>query len=413
MLTILYIILLSAACCWLLRRIVSDQPVTLSTNELVLAFGVKVLAGAAYGYIFYHFFGGDDTWLYHRQGLHEKDLLLLHPGEYFSELNPLIPFHRNATFSAGLRNLFWDLEYNLTVKPQAFFNLISGGNYYINIVFFSFITFWGHYWFFSLLTRTFPEQRKKWLLLVFFFPPLLFWLSGYRGDGLLFFFTSLVLLQGHRWLKTRSGWALTWIITGLSGALIMRAPAALLLLPALLSVVIAERFKVKTWKSFALVYAIGLILVFGSDSIIPSVSPVKMVTGKQAEFFALQGNTRFQLDTLQPTPGSFLRVLPQAALNVFFRPFPWEAKGPLQLVSSADTWLFWVAFIWMLFRYRDSWSTRFSHPLLLFLLISGATLFIFIGYTVPFPGAIVRYKAIPELFLWCWLAYTHNKKLHI
>ncbi|NML23014.1 hypothetical protein HHL16_19205 [Pseudoflavitalea sp. G-6-1-2] len=343
----------------------------------------------------------------------EKDLLLHQTDLFLRDFNPMVPIRKHATLSAGLRNLVDDWEYNLTVKPQAFFNLVSGGNYYINIVFFSFITFWGHFWFFSLLVKLFPDQRKKWFLLVFFFPPVLFWLSGFRGDGLLFFFLSLCLLQGYRWLKTRSGWALAWAVLGFIGTFIMRDPVAMLLVPALLSVFITVRYNVKPWKSVIIVYGISAILFFVSVGLSPSFNPVKMIADRQAAFFALHGNTRYQLGELQPTVGSFLKVLPEAALNVFFRPAPWEAKGMLQLVSAADICFFWLLVLLALFRNRAAWKQRFNHPFLLFLLVTAVTLFIFTGFTVPFPGAIVRYKVIPELFLLCWIAYTYNKKLHI
>ncbi len=52
-------------------------------------------------------------------------------------------------------------------------------------VFFSFFTFWGHYWLFTLLTGLFPQKRRVLLLLIFFFPPVVFWLSGIRADGLI------------------------------------------------------------------------------------------------------------------------------------------------------------------------------------------------------------------------------------
>jgi len=38
------------------------------------------------------------------------------------------------------------------------------------------------------------------------------------------------------------------------------------------------------------------------------------------------------------------------------------------------------------------------------LLVLGITTYIFIGYIVPFPGAIVRYKAIPALLILCSMA---------
>jgi hypothetical protein len=67
------------------------------------------------------------------------------------------------------------------------------------------------------------------------------------------------------------------------------------------------------------------------------------------------------------------------------------------------------------------WKDLLCKPLILFSLSFGITLYIFIGYTIPFPGAIVRYKAIPELLLlavpvictnWAF-APKINKKLYI
>jgi hypothetical protein len=413
MLTILYIIMLTAGFCWLLKRMLKNRSVILSNNELIMVFGVKVLAGIGYGYIFLHYFGGDDTWFFHQQGINEKHLLIHQTSQFFSALNPYLPFERNATFSAGLRNLLSDLEYNLLIKPQALFNILSGENYYINIVFFSFITFWGHYWFFELLVKIFPVQRKWWLLLVFFFPPVVFWLSGFRGDALLFFFITLMLNRGYHWMKTGSSSALAWAIAGLAGAFIMRDPVGMLLCPALLCTFLTVRYRVSAWKVWVPIYTIGAFLFFATAWVSPDKNLPQMVVDKQAAFFALKGNTIYALDTLQPEVRSFLSILPQATVNTFFRPAPWEAKGPLQLVASADILFFWALLLFIFFRNSGNMKLQFSHPFLLFLLILSISVYIFIGYTVPFPGAIVRYKIIPELFFFTWILASNNKKLHI
>ncbi|WP_127126026.1 hypothetical protein [Pseudoflavitalea rhizosphaerae] len=413
MLTILYIIVLTAGFAWLLQRMLKNRSVILSYNELIMVFGVKVLAAVGYGYIFLHYFGGDDTWLFHQQGIQEKNLLFNHTAQFFADFNPLLPFERHDTFSAGFRNMLSDWEYNLTIKPQAIFNIFSGGNYYINIVFFSFITFWGHYWFFELLVKIFPAQRKWWLLLVFFYPPVIFWLSGFRGDALLFFFITLTLNRGYHWMKTRSGWSMAWAVLGLLGAFIMRDPVAMLIAPSLLCMFITVKYRLRSWKVWAVVYGAGILLFFASAWISPEKNLPQMVVNKQADFFALKGNTVFQLDTLTADVRSFATVLPQAVLNVFFRPAPWETRGPLQLVASADILFFWGLFLYILYRNGGNLKLQFTHPFLLFLLIFSVSYSIFIGYTVPFPGAIVRYKIIPELFLLAWLTASNNKKLHI
>jgi hypothetical protein len=123
-----------------------------------------------------------------------------------------------------------------------------------------------------------------------------------------------------------------------------------------------------------------------------------MLASKQREFFALKG-TAFQLDTLHVSAKSFLAVLPQAIVNTLARLFPWEAKGLLQGLYAAEVWLFLLLIAFTIIKRGPEWKFRLLHPVILLLLFFSASVYLFIGYTVPFPGAIARYKAIPELFM--------------
>ena len=118
----------------------------------------------------------------------------------------------------------------------------------------------------------------------------------------------------------------------------------------------------------------------------------------QAGFFALQGNTRFALDSLRPGPVSFFHILPQAAVNGILRPFPWEAKGWLQAAVALERTFLIVLGIVLLFQRKDRFSLR-RQPLLLFFLFFSISLLLLEAMVVPFPGALVRYAAIPEWLL--------------
>lgn len=124
-----------------------------------------------------------------------------------------------------------------------------------------------------------------------------------------------------------------------------------------------------------------------------------MVAARQHEYFALKGNTRYQLDSLDAGVGSFARALPQAANNTLLRPYIWEADGMLQLVTAVGILFFWLLVILFVVRNEKPLSVFFQNPLFLFLVFFPLALYLFTGYTVPFPGAIVRYKCIPELLL--------------
>ncbi|AXY75172.1 hypothetical protein D3H65_14810 [Paraflavitalea soli] len=385
---------------FLIVRLTRHSASGFTKAEVLLSFGFKVLMACAYGYVFLHYYGGDDTWQLNVAGQHEHALLMKDPGEFFWEITPATAW-RNANGNGWLafRLYLADLEYSLIAKSLGIFNILSRGNYYTNAVFFSFFTFWGHYWLFTLLTGLFPQKRKVLLLLIFFFPPVVFWLSGIRADGLLLMFLSLLLLQTWKWLYLAQKKSLVYICLGLAGILILRDVMVLLLLPGLAGWYVAVRYRRSPPVVLGIVYGISILLFFTS-AYVPGVPNLpSVVIERQQEFLALKGNTRFALTPLEPGPGSFIKVLPQAVSNTFLRPFLWEARGMLQVMAAVELLLFWGLAVLVLVRGKKGNSSEQSRSLIWVMLCFSLSLYLFIGYVTPFPGAIVRYKIIPELLL--------------
>jgi hypothetical protein len=378
---------------------VTKKKYLLSNGELILIFTCKVMMSCLYGYIFLEYYGGDDTWRLNDLSIYEHTKLVQNTAQFFTDLNPLDPLQRNESLGTGFHFLLLDYEYWMITKPLAVFNFVSGGNYYINVIFFSFITFWGPYWLFSLMNRVFPGKRMNLLFIIFFFPPTLFWLSGLRADGMLLLFFSLMLLHFYRWVNSPKKRYFAWIVIGLSGVLIYRDAVVMLLAPALLSWFLTARYGTKPFLTYVAVYGICAIIFFLSALLPDSDGLAGLVASRQHEYLALEGNTRYGLDSLHANVGSYLKVLPQAANNTFLRPYIWEASGMLQLVTAAGILFFWLLLAVAMVRKEKPWYTFFSNPLFIFLVIFPACYYLFIGFTVPFPGAIVRYKSIPELML--------------
>ena len=389
---------------FIIKKLLSAKRIQLSAVEISIAFGFKILLGCLYGYIYGHYYGGDDTWAIHATSLQEKKLLVEHPVQFFREYSPETAIRNGSNFWQTCRFYIADLEYCLLVKTLGYFNLISRGNYYINIVFFNFIVFWGHYWLFRLTAEIFPTKKKMLFFCIFLFPPVVFWLSGLRADGLLFFFLSLLFLHFQSWTHSRKLVNLLNLIIGFAGVLIMRPPFALLLIPALIAWLIIMRFNLRPLRTFLTTYFISAILFFATSIISSRVSLPAMVVRRQQEFFNLKGNTVFKLDSLQPDFKHFAIVLPQAINNSFFRPYPWEWKGILQLAAVIESLILLLAVLMNFWKPDQPWRLFLANPLVLVFLFFSVSLYLFIGYTVPFPGAIVRYKIIPELLLFCLLA---------
>jgi hypothetical protein len=136
------------------------------------------------------------------------------------------------------------------------------------------------------------------------------------------------------------------------------------------------------------------------------------VAERQHDFLTLHGNTRFNLTPLKNTPGSFLVVAPEALVNTLLRPWPWEAKGALQWMVTVENIIVWALIVLCLARYRTAVIQVFHHPLAWVLLCVALSNYLFIGYIVPFPGAIVRYRVLPELLLLCLLGISCRMSRH-
>jgi hypothetical protein len=395
---IIAILIYSCLFIYLLHRL-TRRKVPLTVTELSLAFLFKVALGCLYGYIYLHYYHGDDTWSYHRHSLEDLEKMKHNTLFYFTELLPAESFAwAGGSFWHGLSAYIHTLEFDSLVKLLSIANIFSGGNYYINVVFFNFIVFWGHYWLFGLFVKEFPEKRRPLLLLIFFFPPLVFWLSGIRGDGLLLFAVALLLVHFRRWLHEHKKWSVVYCIVGALGVIIFRSQVVILLIPALAAWFISVKFNRKPVAAFLWVYGICGLLFFASAWVSPGGNLPGLVVERQRSFMALHG-TRFQLDSLQPTATSFIKVLPQAFSHTFVRPYIWEAKGALQIMTAVEIIISWLLVLAAIIKREMHWRQTLQKPLILFSLAFGLTLYIFIGYVIPFPGAIVRYKAIPELLL--------------
>lgn len=90
---------------------------------------------------------------------------------------------------------------------------------------------------------------------------------------------------------------------------------------------------------------------------------------------------------------SFARVIPKSFLNVLVKPFFYDARGVLDLVTSFENLLFMIFFVFCI-RYRAKQPV--DHNFLWFCICVVILGFLLVGLTTTVLGAIVRYK-IPFL----------------
>ena len=381
--------------------------------QVCCIFFLKSLLGCVYGYIFLKYYHGDDTWNFFNDSLLESKELFQHPASFLNALLPARAFQEAGNFWQGVQFYLRNLEYHTMVKLLALLNIISRSNYYIDVLWFNFLTIWGPILLFRLLKTIFPEQKAVLIICLFFIPTIGFWLSGIRAEGLLLLFIAIILYYTNQWFQRRNLAAFLWIIFGLAGSVIYRFQYLLILLPAYIAWTMSMGMKRKAIHYFLMVYGACALIFVVSMFISPERNLASPIVSRQQDFALLNGNTRFDLDRLEPTASSFLKVLPQAFSHTFLRPWIWEAKGLLQIAAALEIMAFWACCVLLISLPTAWWKERMGKPILLLFVFYGLSQMLLIGYTVPFPGAIIRYKCIPELFLIITMALSIDwKKIH-
>jgi hypothetical protein len=382
-------------------------PFTIYHTTAIVFF--KIFMGCLYGWVFFHYYNGDDTWNYFNESKEETSLLMQHPLRFFHPFSPTYALHLKG-YHGWDAFVFYvnDFERLFMIKGLAILNLLSGKNYYTDVLLFEFLIIGGPLLLFKLLAREFPGRTGMYFLLVFFIPSVIFWCSGIRAEGLLLFFIVLMLYNGQAYARKAGLWPALGCLAGFLGLLLIRYQFLLIFLPACLADWISLKKQETSPRYFNRIYFIGL-LIFGISLFLPPARQLsRPLRQAQESFFLLKGNTQYKLDSLKPGPVSFISIFPQATANTFLRPYPWEGKSLLQSLSSVDV-IFLITGLFF-FIVSPNRKQQVSHPLYWLFLFYGISQLITIGYAVPFPGAIVRYRSISFFFLILFL-YAGNPLL--
>ena len=381
---------------WLVTRTKFFTASVLTTPQLVIIFLLKVMAGILYGWIgAYH---GEtaqmvDTWGYHYESVTEYRLLRSDPELFFSNIFQNTYPDGYTKFLASENSWWNDLKGTFFVKILAIFNLASFGNYYVNVIFYSFISLFGPIAIYRVMMDVFPGRKLPVLLATFLVPSVIYWTSGVHKDGIIFVGLGIVIYHIYFGLR-EGGFSLTRLLIVFFGLLLVLALRNFLIipvLPALLAWVLAAKLKYKPWIVFSIVYILFITLFFTARFIHPRLNFPEEVVSRQEAFLKLGGGSAVAVNKMEPTFVSFVFNSPQAFTLSTIRPYPSDVRHLLSLAAAAEINFLLLLFIAFLIRRRKGtgWS-----PFLLFCIFFSFSILMMIGYTVDVLGAIVRYRSV-------------------
>lgn len=381
---------------WLVTKVKFFTHSGFTNSQLVIIFLLKVMAGIFYGWIGIYY--GQmaqmiDTWAYHVESLQEYKLLISHPIDFFTSL-----FHNG--YEGGYTNFltshnsWWnDVKANFFIKVLAIFNLLSFGNYYVNVIFYSFLSLFGPIAIYRVMKDNFPDKKTALLIATFLVPSFLYWTSGLHKEGLIFLGLSLMAYHFYFGFKENRfpAYRILLIIVGFSLAIILRNFLVLPLSPPLFAWLLCRKIKLKPVIVFSSVFLLFVILFFTVKYVVPGIDPPQSVVFKRQEFIQLRGHSSVAVNKLEPTIKSFVQNIPQAFSLAILRPYPSDVRHLLSLAAAMEVSLLLLFFLVFLFLRKKGITLS---PFFLFCLFFSFGVLFMIGFSVNNLGAIVRYRSI-------------------
>ena len=378
------------------------------------------MAGIFYGWVGIYYGNHAqmvDTWSYHYASIQEYKLLFQNPSEYMVNL-----FH--DPYSGGIFKFFgteysyWnDLKGNSFIKILSIFNIFSFGNYYTNVIFYSFITMFGPIAIYRVMRDVYPGKKWQMLVSIFLIPSFLYWASGLHKEGVIFLGFSLVIFNFYFGLKKHkfSLANILFFVLGLLIVLVFRNFMIIILIPALIAWFFAFKFFKKPLTVFGICYIFFVIFFFTAKYITSSLDFPEVVVTKQKEFVSILGNSSVPMKKLEPNFTSFVINMPQTLSLSILRPYPSDVRHILSLAAATETDLLLLLFLIFLFFPNKRNNENQSAIFVYFCLFLSFSVLITIGYSVNNIGAIVRYRSIilPLLLtpLFCRINWQRINKL--
>jgi len=353
---------------------------------LQILFGLHVLTGWLHNAIAWRFYPGHgDIWDYFEKSFMYRDRL-------FSRFDLWQSDNGTWTF----------VTHNGIIYLHMLLNCLSLGDLAINTLLFAFLVFLGNIALFRVFRQRFPDDPLT-AFSIFLLPSVLFWTSCVHREGVLYLLLGFLLFNIHRLLRRGFSWIHgTAAVICFIAIIYFRAAFAVTLLPALfcwwLSGKNRNRRRILLFGTVALILIILLVMPVSEWPVV--------IAKRQQEFIGLQGNSRLSLPILDGSWVSLIKTLPYAIRNGLFEPLPGSGGQPIYWAFSLELLAVWGLIIFAILRTvrnkkndlvltREPILTSFGAFCLLFAFFGMLS----IGITIPFVGAIVRYRSIYLLFL--------------
>lgn len=381
---------------------------------------IKVFSGIAFLMIFTEYYGYGDTCDYLFGGISMSNLLFKNPGHFLAILFDRVDW--NNSWSYFDANTTWP-PFFMWRDPNTRFvmsltGLIStlGLRAFIPTTIlvsaFSYLGVWKLYLFF---TDFYPHLKKQMAIAVLFVPSVLFWGSGAMKDTYTFAASAWFVYTIYMIFFKKQKIPLNIFLCLINVIIIISVKPYVFvaLLPGILVWALFKRVKdIKNKVLASITLPFMIVAGFGITLFVFTSIQSKMgkygnidTAVKQAQTIQEDllrseqyGANSYNLGKIDGTLTGMLRIAPMAVITGMYRPFLWEARNPVMLLSGLENFILLTLTLYLLIKLKfvKFFQYIFSDPILLFSLLFAIFFLFAVGMATANFGALVRYK-IPAL----------------
>jgi hypothetical protein len=376
-------------------------------------FGLKIFGGLFVGLIYQYYYKGGDTFNYWNHTTIINSSLQDSFTTWLKLITSSADLYDTDVFPYAAQMQWYDSPADYFVPAVgAFLGLFTLTTYLPTTVIYAALSFIGVWKMFVVFTKLYPRLTKQMALAFLFIPSVVFWGSGFMKDTITFscigwvtHFVYLIFYENKKIVANSIGALFfLYIIFVIKSYIVMAfLPAALLWGVGLLSYKIKDSRFIIVARYFLYATAIaGLVLIGGrlqtelfGEYNVESVAYKSFVTRDYLYRVSTeQEGSGYTLGDMDPTLLGMIEKAP-AGINVtLFRPYPWEARKPIVMLSALEALFFLVFSIAVIFRNNPIRVVQrvLADETLQFCLIFTLIFAFAVGISTSNFGSLSRYK---------------------
>ncbi len=377
------------------------------------ALWVKIIGAISVGIIYQFYYAGGDTFAYHTFGsrivweaLADEPVtgLKLLFGNYEVNEPSLYKYASRIWF-------FGDSQSYFVVRIAAIFDILTFSAYSATAVLFAIFSFSGSWALFLTFYKISPHAYKWIAFSCLFVPSVFFWGSGIFKDTLTlaalgwltYSFYAILFERRNQLINFTVALLAAWIIFSVKKYILLSFAPALIIwyFAGSLSQIrnaMAKILLLPLMLAATIVFAYITVVRIGQDDsrydVYQLASTVKITAydiryGWGARTGEGSGYTLGELDG---TWQSMIPLIPKAINVSLFRPYLWEVKNPLMLLSALESLALLILTIYVLVKIRHRFIYFMGKPEILFCFIFSVVFAFAVGVSTYNFGTLSRYK---------------------